>query len=838
MAAGRLFDTLRSATETAFGRWGAFCHDHPWWIIAATLGLLAGLSASLPEMKTDMSNEGYLREDDPARLDLQWFQREFGRDDRIVLVIRTAGDVISEATLARIKTMHEALEKMPQVAKVESLINARLTVGQDNQLIVRDLLQDWPQNAEEFSRLRTLIYSRPLFRNNFISQDGQATLILVTPDAYTAEVTGAGQPDALEDFDFDAGFADAAPAGDAFDSAANTGTTAATLITDEELFALVLRIQAFGKSQQTDGFAVSFSGASYLTERLTHVLVRDMSVYSGLSIVLTALLLLLVFRRWIMVLLPVGVALLSVFATFAIMATIGMTVTTASQILPSLLLAVGVGNAVHICTVFFQAMDRGETRRQALAYALSHSGLAVVLTGLTTAGGLASFATADMQTVAQIGLIAPIGILAALVFSLTLLPALIAVLPFRQQGRVQHEHGPLQRFLSACASLSTRYPGRVAGSWFILLALCLLAVLQLRPSHDPLKWFPPGSEVRESMDMVNAQFGGATFIEIVVDSGRANGLYEPTLLHAVDRALQRAAQVPLQGQHMGPATSLLDVSKELHQALNDNHPDAYRIPDDRLLIAQELLLFENTGSDDLQDLVDSRFQLMRITAKLPFVDSLHYAPYLATLEQIFASELGPQAKLTLTGMTPLFANTVAYIIKDTLRAYMVAFAIIAPLMMLLVGSVRVGLLSMIPNLAPIIIALAFMYVFGLPLDMFSTLIGSIALGLAVDDTIHFMHNYQRYRSRLGDAAAAVRETLRTTGKALMVTTLVLVAAFMVNAAGSMINVRNFGIITAFCITVAFLADVLLAPALMMLLDRWTSAQRATAGAQQPPQTQT
>ena len=117
----------------------------------------------------------------------------------------------------------------------------------------------------------------------------------------------------------------------------------------------------------------------------------------------------------------------------------------------------------------------------------------------------------------------------------------------------------------------------------------------------------------------------------------------------------------------------------------------------------------------------------------------------------------------------------------------------------------------------------------LPLDMFSTLVGCIALGLAVDDTIHFMHNYQRYRAKLGDAAAAVRETLRTTGKALMVTSIVLVAAFMVNAAGTMINVRNFGLITSFCIALAFLADVLLAPALVVLLDRWKT--RGTGASQ-------
>lgn len=816
MAASRLFAKFRSVTESAFARWGEICHDHPLRILAVVLAALAGLSIALPSLQTDMSNEGYLREDDPARLNLKWFQTAFGRDDRIVVVLRSDADVIKPGVLNTVRQLHQALEELPQVNKVESLINARLTLGRDDELIVRDLMEDWPESADDYAALGTLIENRSLIRENFISRDGHGTLIIVTPDAYTASVSGAhDEPAALDAFDFDAGFEDMGLPGET-----DAASRPAELISDQEMFDLVLRIQALGKTYEREDLRVSFAGASYLTERLTHVLVRDMSVFSGLSIGITALLLLLVFRRWIMVILPISVALLSVYATFAIMATLGMTLTTASQILPSLLLAVGVGNSVHIFTVFFQALDRGDSKREALSYALGHSGLAVVLTGLTTAGGLASFITADMQTVAQIGVIAPIGILCALVFSLSLLPALIALTRFRNKGLRSDTSGPLQSFLSLCAELSTRYPGRVAGSWFVVLGLCMLAITQLRPSHNPLHWFPLGSEVRDSMDLVNEQFGGATYVEIVVDSGQTNGLHDPALLHNVDRAMQRAAHVELQGGRMGPSTSLLDINKELHQALNGNDPAFYRIPDNRELIAQELLLFENSGNEDLKDLVDSPFQMMRITAKVPFVDSLHYAPYLASLDQIFEEEMGSDVNVTLTGMTPLFATTVGYIITDTLRAYTVAFAIIAPLMMLLVGSVRVGLLSMIPNLAPIIITLAFMYLLGLPLDMFSTLVGCIALGLAVDDTIHFMHNYQRYRAKLGDAAAAVRETLRTTGKALMVTSIVLVAAFMVNAAGTMINVRNFGLITSFCIALAFLADVLLAPALVVLLDRW------------------
>ena len=302
-----------------------------------------------------------------------------------------------------------------------------------------------------------------------------------------------------------------------------------------------------------------------------------------------------------------------------------------------------------------------------------------------------------------------------------------------------------------------------------------------------------------------------------MDTGKENGLHDPELLKAVDAAMDFVDQLEVHGVKAGKATSLLDINKELHQALNGNDPDYYRIPDDRALIAQELLLFENSGSDDLEDIVDTSFSKMRITIKKPFVDGVKYPDYLHAMETGFNEIVGNRATVTFTGVITILAGGVKVLIGDTIRAYLIAFMIISPLMMLLVGSVRTGLISMIPNLAPIIITLALMSLLKIPLDAFTLLIGCIALGLAVDDTIHFMHNFQRYYARLGDAEAAVRETLRTTGKALMITSLVLSCAFFINMFGTMYNLQDFGLLTGFCIIIAFLADVTLAPALMVLL---------------------
>jgi predicted RND superfamily exporter protein len=269
--------------------------------------------------------------------------------------------------------------------------------------------------------------------------------------------------------------------------------------------------------------------------------------------------------------------------------------------------------------------------------------------------------------------------------------------------------------------------------------------------------------------------------------------------------------------YVGKTVSIVDVVKEIHQALNENRADFHTIPQDRQLVAQELLLFENSGSDDLADVVDSQFRVARFNMKLPFEDAIQYAPFMDTVEENFARILGDQASFRLTGLMAIMARTFTAVMHSMAWSYVIAFLVITPLMVLLIGNVRVGMLSMIPNLAPILITLGVMGWLGLPLDAFTLMIGGIAIGLAVDDTIHFMHNFRRYYERSGDVRDAVRQTLSTTGQAMLFTSLVLSTGFFIYALATLRNLVTFGLLTGFTIIVAFLADALLAPALMALV---------------------
>src|SRR5690606_11238363 len=218
-----------------------------------------------------------------------------------------------------------------------------------------------------------------------------------------------------------------------------------------------------------------------------------------------------------------------------------------------------------------------------------------------------------------------------------------------------------------------------------------------------------------------------------------------------------------------------------------------------------------SGADDLVQLVDSPFSKARITIKLPFIDAVNYPGYLDRFEPMVRDILGDQAEVTITGLLVVTGKVIYNVMISMTRSYGLSIVLISLLMVLFMGSLRVGLLSMLSNVTPIVITLGFMVLLGMPMDAFTLLIGSIALGLAVDDTIHFMKNFIRYLHRYQDPDRAVHSTLATAGQAMWFTSLTLTAGFVVFMFATMENLFNFGMLTAFCIVMALLADILLNP---------------------------
>ena len=414
-------------------------------------------------------------------------------------------------------------------------------------------------------------------------------------------------------------------------------------------------------------------------------------------------------------------------------------------------------------------------------------------------------------------MISPIGVLLALAYSLTLLPALVAVTPTAStrpgdRGVV----GPVDAALVRLGAVATHHPRAVLLITAVVLVVALSGVREVRFSNEPLGYLFEDDEVRLAIETIDRRFEGISSVEILVDSGRENGLHEPDVLRRLESTVAYAKSLRNGPVRVGSSVSIVDIVKEINQALHENRPEHYTVPDDRRLIAQELLLFESNGSDDLQDVTDTRFQEARLTLRANWTDAMFYVPFLEELEAGAREILGDGLEVEITGGLALSARAFTLVISSLARSYGLALLVITPLMILLIGNLRRGLLAMIPNLIPVYLTLALMGWLDITMNMSTLIIGSIVIGLAVDDTIHFMHKFNRYFQTTGDAPEAVRLTLATTGTALLVTSIVLATSFLVFVFGHFYGTVHFGILACFATVVAFLADVLVAPALMVV----------------------
>jgi hypothetical protein len=492
-------------------------------------------------------------------------------------------------------------------------------------------------------------------------------------------------------------------------------------------------------------------------------------------------------------------------------------------ILPSFILAVGVGDSIHLLTIYYRNCLLGKNRETALVEALEHTGLAMFFTSMTTAAGLCSFGQSDILPIANLGLFAAAGVMFAFLYTVFLLPALITLCTKESAGLGSQQSNPQHRIFDAIVDFSIRlskhYPVQILLVSAVVIVASLVSASQLGFSHNPLVWLPDSSSVKQATAEMDKRMGGTIPIEVVIDTGLKDGLKDPVTLKRIDQVLNDMLEYQTPQISVGKTLSLVDMIKETNQALFSNDPKEYRIPDDRELIAQEFLLLEASGADDLFQLVDSQYQVARITLYIPWIDALYFAAFVDEVEGRFKQALGQTMYVESTGLIPLLARTLGAIMNATALSYFIAFVVISLMMMALLSSVKYGLLSMIPNLLPITLALGLMQYTGAPLDMFSMLIGSIAIGLSVDDTVHFMHGFRRELARHGDAAKAVADTLHTTGRAMLSTSIVLSCGFFVYLLSDMSNLTNFGLFTGLCIIVALLADFWLAPAMMILLHR-------------------
>ena len=780
-----------SDKKNPFVSLGEFLIEWPKASLLAILIAFALLMTQFAHMRVDTSAESFLHENDPAIVGYDIFRQQFGRDEYFIVAI-SGDDVFNLEFLTLLRDIHQAIEEdVNNLQSVESLVNVRSIYGEEDDLIAEDLLEEFPETDEDIEIIKKRVQAKPVYYDRLINRDEDSVTILVKLVPYIA----------VENED---------------------GSISYENMGDQDIHKCYSEIEAvLAPFKEKFNGQIAVGGTQAMGAYMSTVLQQDFAVFTTVAVLMVAFFLWVLFKRASGIFIPLCVMSVGVTSCIAMMPALGYPMQITTSILPSFLLAVCVGAAVHMLSIFYHQYDTGMSKDESLLYAMNHTGTAIMFTSMTTAAGLLTFSVSEILPVASLGLFAAIGSILAFMTTLTMVPVLITLCPIKKKAqKVEPDEmktgGLLYRFTELCLYLSTSHPKKIVTISVTLLIAGFMIAPNIRFSQDSLQWFPDDADIKKSIQLIESKITGSMQVELVIDTKVEQGVLEPEFLHKLDKWLLELEDSNFENIPVVSINSLTTLIKETNQAFNGNTLEAYAIPTEKELIAQELLLIEMDQADDLAEFVDDKKQKTRLTLVLPWQDAIVLSAYqeqlIASYENIFKGEY----PLKITGVVPIFAKMFKAMITSAAQSYLVAAIAISIMMILLLRSLVDGLLSMIPNLLPIVMVLSYMVFVDLPLDVFTVLIGSIALGLCVDDTVHFMHGFKKAYSQSGDPYTAIRDTLFSTGKALMITTVVLFFGFMTYTLSDLKNMDTFGILTAACIVLALLADFLVAPALMML----------------------
>lgn len=749
----------RWAQRIVSGRYAVFA-------IVALVTVILGMQ--LKHLRFEESESSYFAPDDARLLAVKRFERTFGNDDSVVVLVEDK-NVFSSALLGRVKALAAALEKdTPYVREVSWLGSAEVMSAQGDTLHVGALFKDIPASPEDLARLRARALGDPALAGRFVSADGTLTAVVVELKAYP---------------------------GDREMQRKEVGPAVAAIVAS------------------FPDLRVHLIGGPVMAQAFDQLVGEEIARFGLIGLVLFGVMLLVLLRSLKAALIPLVVMALSVVWTFALAAVFGWPMTGLAAMLPTLLVSIGICDSVHVIADYQQELEGGTAHPQAVVRSLERVAVPIMLTTLTNVAAFIAFGGAPLKPINQLGVLAAVGILLAAGLSLVLAPALLASgRALRQARPVPQREGRLDRMLQNAVGFAMARPRSVALAFLAATVLAVGAAHRVEPQTKTVESFPRGAPLRLSYELMDQRMQGAMAVELVLTAPRPDGVRELDFLRRM-----AALQTRIQSHPMVTETrSLADVVARTNQALHGDDPAWNRLPAAAEQAAQYLFLYETSGGKSLERLMSFDGSQARLTVRTRSLDSRDLRELEAFIDREAATTLAPDTRLAAAGNFALVVALCDLIVQGEMLSFGLALAAVALLLLAILRSVRLSLIALVPNVLPVVFAFGLMGLLDIPLHLPLMMLAPVVIGVAVDDNVHFFAHFRRHLSELGNQPAALRATVRHIGRALLFNSSVLFMGFGAFVFSQSTDLSEFGLVAAFAFLCALVSDLLLVPALLTL----------------------
>ncbi|MBN2521770.1 MAG: RND family transporter [Bacteroidales bacterium] len=731
-----------------------------WVIIISVFGLTFFFGYQIKNIKINSDILSTLPDDDPTAVLYKNIGDQFGGNDIGMIVLET-DDVFKTEVLQHIRQITDSLRINSGVSIVTSLTNILDIKSSDWGIEIGKLVDEYdlPDEQSELDSLKNYVFSKDMYKGAIVSEDGTATVVMFT---------------LLPDADMQA-------------SAKEIKYTIETLNLPEILY---------------------FGGLPFMLNDITHLILSDMLWLIPVVFVIIALILLLSFRSFRGMMLPLLTAGITVIWTLGIMAFSGYELTIITNIMPVILLAIGSAYTIHVLNSI--NLNTLKDRKLALVKAMAYTMIPVILASLTTAIGFVSFVFgAYLTMIKDFGISTAIGILIALVLSIFFVPAFISALSMRRKKvetkKTEQENILSRVILQPLVNLLFKHPKRILTVWGILLLLSIGGIFLIKTSVNITEYFKKDNPTRISEDVMQKKFGGSlpVFIEFEGD------IQEPEVLKMMIKTENFMKEDP----NISSAQSVADLVEQMNDAMEEGK----NIPDEKAKIEQLWFLLD--GQDIMQQLVSDELDKGIIQSKFASIETKEIDAFTSKMNKFIEENSNERCKIKFTGIPPLYVKLNDSLVKSQYSSLIIAIIMVLIIVGIIMRSFSNGVHATIPIIGTILVLLGFMGFVGIPLDIATVLVGSIALGIGIDYSIHVISGFNTHLKVHGNVEKAIEETIMIKGKAVIINVVSVAAGFLVLLFAQIVPIQNFGLLIAISMFGSGFGALTLLPVILILANR-------------------
>ena len=762
-----------------FGRYAEQLLRVRWLTLAAFAVVIVLSVVGMKRMVKETSFDDYFIEDDPMLVKTEEFKSHFG-NDYYVGVLTQCDNHFTKKNLTTLRALsNELLDSISYADKVTSLTDIEFMVGSDEGMTIEQIVPDEipDDGTPQMDSLRARAYSKPHVARKLISKDGRLSWIMLKLRAFPKDSVWK-----------------------------KTSTVAPDIITGEEVERII-------KKPKYASLHPKGTGMPYVTHCKTVYIGKEMGRLMMIATLICMVVMLCMTRSLRGVVAPIISVIGGLFITYGIAGFTQMYVDSTVLMIPTILsFAVAIAYNIHIFSYFRGRMRIHGERRKAIVETIKEIGWSVFFCGFTTLVSLLSFLVIPIRPMHCVGIISSMSVLFVLLTSLIVTPVLLSFGKNKRpiEGFTEDSDTRWTKAMVTLSDKVLRNPKKIGYSFLVVCILLCIGLWKIEAAFDIERTMGTKVDyVKEVLDVGRSELGSLYSYDLIIELPDNDKAKEPKNLQQLDKLQHLVDGYELTKR----TTSLLDIMKDLNQTLNNGDTAFYRIPDSEEEVAQMILLYENAGGTESEYWVDYDYRRLRLMIEISDFNSAQVERELAVI-QSDAEQLFPHAKITVVGNIPQYVTMMQYLVRGQMLSFVISILIIGVILMIAFQSIRVGLIGLIPNMMPAIFVGGYMGWMGIPLDMMTATLLPMMLGMAVDDTIHFINHSKLEYDRTQNYQTAIRRTFRVVGVAIVITSIITSAVFASFCSSACIMCLNFGLMAIIGILSALAADLLVTPILV------------------------